>query len=265
MTFHPIRSAACAAALFALAIARTFAAEPASAPNAAPARTYAIVSLIGDQFAVVSRGPEVGTRLDPNQRKLFPVPDAVFDRIASGAVERAILNAHPGAPVLKASIRDPRLFALQEKLFTESAESHDMRIALHDLLTKAGATDLVLVTKRRGDATFPIVSGRIGAGGPINGIGFYLDNESQMHNTQHLMAGTGFLAPYAFLMVSMIDLADMHVVKSKQGLESTMFLPVDKQGADRAWDALSAKEKVDSLDLVIRRSVETGMADVLAP
>jgi len=86
-----------------------------------------------------------------------------------------------------------------------------------------------------------------------------------MYNTQHLMTGTGFLAPYAFLMVSMIDLADMHVVKSKQGLESAMFLPVDKQGADRAWDALSANEKVDSLDLVIRRSVETGMADVLAP
>ena len=27
------------------------------------------------------------------------------------------------------SIRDPRLFALQDKLFTESAESHDMRAA----------------------------------------------------------------------------------------------------------------------------------------
>ena len=30
-------------------------------------------------------------------------------------------------PVLRALIRDPRLFALQDKLFTESAESHDMR------------------------------------------------------------------------------------------------------------------------------------------
>ena len=33
-----------------------------------------------------------------------------------------------------------------------------MRIALHDLLAKAGATDLILVTKQRGEPSFKLAT-----------------------------------------------------------------------------------------------------------
>jgi hypothetical protein len=219
-----------------------------------------VVSLIGDQFSVVSRRPDVGTRLDPNERTSLPVPDAVFDRIAAAAVEKAILDAHPGMPVLSASIRDPRLFALQDKLLSESAESHDMRIALHDLLAKAGATDLILVTKQRGEPSFEVVNGMISAGGWLSGIGFYIDNESRMYNTEHRMTGEGFLAPYAYLAVSLLDMGSMRVVKTRSGMKTTMALPQDKQAAAHSWDAMSAKEKVDALEYVIKKAVESGMS-----
>ena len=58
-----------------------------------------------------------------------------------------------------ALIRDPRLFALQDKLLRESSESHAMRLALKDVLAKAGATDLVLVTKQRGAPAFAMAMG----------------------------------------------------------------------------------------------------------
>jgi hypothetical protein len=227
-------------------------------------KTYAVVSLIGDQFSVVSRRPDVGTRLDPNERTNFPVADAVFDRIAASAVEKAILDAQPGTPVLSASIRDPRLFALQDKLLTESTDSHDMRVALHDLLAKAGATELILVTKKRGAPEFDVVTGKISSPGWISGIGFYIDNERRMFNTEHKMDGEGFLAPYAYLNVALLDLASMQLVKSKNGFETTMALPQDRQNAAHPWDALSAKDKVDHLDHVIRKSVATGMSGLLA-
>ena len=247
---------------FAVLLTLSLGAGAASAadPPAAPARTYAIVSLIGDQFSVVSRRSDVGTRLDPNERTNLPVPDAVFDRIAAAAVEKALLDARPGTPVLSASIRDPRLFALQDKLLEESSESHDMRIALHDLLAKAGATDLILVTKQRGEPTFNVVTGQISAGGWLSGIGFYIDNQRRMYNTEHKMGGEGFLAPYAYLTVSLLDMSSMRVVKSKPGLQTTMALPQDKQAAAHAWDAMSAKEKVDALEFVIKKAVATGMA-----
>jgi len=240
------------------------AADAAAAPAAPASPTYAVVSLIGDQFSIVTRRSDVGTRLDPNERTSLPVPDAVFDRIAAAAVEKALLDAKPGTPVLNASIRDPRLFALQEKLLTESPESHDMRIALHDLLAKAGATDLILVTKQRGEPQFKVVDGALGGVGWVSGIGFYIDNVSRMFNTEHRMTGEGFLAPYAHVMVSLLDLASMRVVRSKAGLETTMALPQDKKPANHSWDAMSPKEKVDALEYVIKQAVASGMAGILA-
>ena len=68
-----------------LLIGAATAADPAAAP-ASP--TYAVVSLIGDQFGIVTRRSDVGTRLDPNERTSLPVPDPVFDRIAADAVEK---------------------------------------------------------------------------------------------------------------------------------------------------------------------------------
>ena len=94
-----------------------------------------------------------------------------------------MLRAKPGTAVLRALIRDPRLFALQDKLLTESSDSHDMRIALHDVLAKAGATDLFLVTKHRGAPAFEMATGKKIGSGSIVGIGFYIDNETRIYNT----------------------------------------------------------------------------------
>jgi hypothetical protein len=253
-----LRRCACLAAL-AMLTSAAWGADPV----APPARTYAIVSLIGDQFTVVSRRSDVGTRLDPNERTNLPVPDAVFDRIAAAAVERALLDAKPGTPVLRALIRDPRLFALQDKLLTESAESHDMRVALHDLLAKSGATDLILVTKQRGEPSFKVADGMIAGTGVLSGIGFYIDPVTRMISAKEHMGGEGFLAPYAYLSVALLDLDSMRLVKSKQGLQTAMALPQNKQAANHAWDALSPKEKVDALDRVIRRAVDTAMTGAL--
>jgi hypothetical protein len=262
MTFAPHRRFTVLAALALIAGAASAADAPASSP--APARTYAVVSLIGDQFSVVSRRPDVGTRVDPNERVAFPIPDAVFDRIAANAVEKGLNDVRPATPVLQALIRDSRLFALQDKLLGESEESHDMRIALRDLLVKAGATHLILVTKRRGEARFTTVNGTIGGGGSISGLGFYLDNETRMGNVDSKREGVGFLAPFSYLMVTLLDLPTMQVIRSKPSLESLMWLPVEKEGADRAWDALTAKEKVDALELLIRRAVGNSVTGMLA-
>ena len=237
----------------------------ASAPASAPERIWAIVSLIGDEFSVVSRRDDVGTRLDPNERVALPVPDPVFDRIATEQAEQLILSVRPGAPVLRALIRDPRLFALQEKLWTESAESHDMRIALRDTLVKAGATDLLLVTKQRGTPSFPITTGRFNRPGSLSGIGFYIDNDTTIYRSSTKLGGEGFLAPFAYLAISSIDLASMRLVKTRYALETVPRMPAEIGVTSHAWDALSAKEKVEALDHVIRRAVSIGMAEMLTP
>jgi len=234
----------------------------ASAAAAATARTWAVVSLIGDEFSVVSRRNQVGSRLDPNERTPLPVPDPVFDRIAAEQVEQLLLRARPGTPVLRALIRDPRLFALQDKLWTESAESHDMRIALRDTLAKAGATDLLLVTKHRGTPSFKLVTGRFDRPGSLSGIGFYIDNDTKLYRVDNKLEDEGFLAPYAYLAISSMEVASMRLVKTRYALETTIAQGVQQGVTSHAWDALTPKQKVDALDGVIRRAIGTGMAEM---
>jgi len=162
-------------------------------------------------------------------------------------------------------IRDPRLFALQDKLLAESGDSHDMSVALHDLLAKAGATDLLLVTKRRADALFPVVDGTVSGGGQIGGLGFFIDDVTRMYDTTHLQTGEGFLAPYAYIMVSLMDIGTMKLVRSKAVQQSSMALTVEAVNAVRAWDALTAAEKVKALDGVISTAVTSGTKSAIAP
>jgi len=226
-----------------------------------PARIYAVISLVGDQFSVIKRRPQIGAHRDTNERLEFPVADAHFDRMAmTGA---AIRRARPGVDVLQASIRDPRLFAAQDKLLTETPESHDLRVALQGLLAKYGATHLVLVTKRRNEASFKIVNSTIGSG-TISGIGFYLDSVTTMVREGSKEASPGFLSTYAYVTVSLLDAASLRLVRSDYALESSMALAVDSTEAVRAWDALTPEGKVASLERVLRNGVDRATTAVLA-
>jgi len=228
-----------------------------------PARTYAVVSLVGDQITVIQHRPQFGTRIDTNQRDEIPVEDATFDRIAMSAAEAQIRRAQPGAHVFQASIRDKRLFALQEGLLTDMAESRDMRAAMQGLLANHGATHLVLVTKRRSAASFKVQQATIGRGF-LAGIGFYLDTVTRLVYEDSSLQSPGFLAPYAYLNVSLVDAASLSTLKSAAAQETTMSLSIDSKDAVRAWDSLTGPQKVEALERVIKSGVTRATAAALA-
>ncbi len=89
----------------------------------------------------------------------------VGDAVATTAAESAVRRALPGAPTLRVSIRDPWLFALQECLFTDTADSKAMR------------------------------DGRIGTG-TVAGLGFYVDDGTMPVRLETGERSQGFIAPY---------------------------------------------------------------------
>ena len=180
------------------------------------APTFALVSLIGDEFSVVMRRDEIGTRLDPNERRELSVLDARRSTTSplSAARRRHHAAASPVTPVLRFSIRDPRLFALQDKLLVDSAESHDMRDALASCCARPGRRDLVLVTKRRDDAAFKLVGRDDGRRQDQRPRLLHRYRRCASENVNTGEYSNGFLAPYAFVMVvTLIDVASMRVVQ----------------------------------------------------
>lgn len=234
---------------------------PAPASPSPP--TFALLSLVGDQFSVVLQRDKTGTNLDPNDRRSYPIDTALLDDTAMGAAEDVLKRLKPVSPVLRFSIRDPRLFALQDGLLADSAESHGLRAALAKLLRENQATRLVLVTKWRDAARFRLRN-EITGNGRISGLGFYVDQLMVLEDVETGRRTEGFLGPFAYVRVTVIDAATMAPIRSEEVRESEMNYPAEAKGAVRAWDALTAAGKVDALERVLRRAVESGTTAALA-
>jgi hypothetical protein len=224
---------------------------------------YAVLSLIGDAFTVVMRRGETSTRVTPNESYAYPIAEAVFDKSATAAAQEAIVRARPSAEVLQFAIRDARLFALQERLTVESAESTAMREALAKLIRDNQATHLVLITKRRDDASFKLADGTTGVG-KLAGLGFYVDPTRTLHNVSTGAYSNGYFASYAYMDVALIEAASMRVMRSVPALESALTVDTAASGTFRAWDALNGSQKVDALERLIRKGVATATASALA-
>jgi len=252
------RKVAWAAALM-LAFATTASAQPATTASPVPP-SFALLSLVGDQFSVVMRREEIGSNIDPNTRRNYPVDAAVFDDIALDAAEQVLKKLRPVSPVVRFSIRDPRLFGLQDKLLEDSS---GLRDALAKLLREQQATRLVLVTKWRDNAQFRLIDGTTGTG-KISGLGFYVDTTYVYRNRESGNQGQGFLGPFAYVTVTVVDAQTMKPIRATQSRESEMNLPTDTKGAIHAWDALTPQGKVDALERVLRRAVESATTAALA-
>jgi hypothetical protein len=258
-TFAPCRRAF-AAVVVAAAMPWIGAGARAADP---PVPTYGVVSIIGDQITVIQRRAQFGPRVDTNRRDEMPVNDATFDRIAMSAAEETIKRLRPGAKVFQAAIRDKRLFALQEGLLADTPDSRDLRAAMQGLLANHGATHLVLVAKHRSQAAFELAQGTTGYGF-LDGIGFYHDVTTRLRYTDSNQTSPGFVAPYAYLSVSLLDAAGLRTLKSATAKESTLSLSIDSKDAVTAWESLTAQQKMEALEGVIKSGVERATAVALA-
>lgn len=245
------RKVTCVAAL-ALAFGTGASAQTPAATASPIPPSFALLSLVGDQFSVVMRREEIGSNIDPNTRRAYPVDAAVLDDIALDAAEQVLKQQRPVSAVLRFSIRDPRLFELQDKLLEDRS---GLRDALAKLLREQQATRLVLVTKWRDNAQFRLRDGTTGTG-KISGLGFYVDTTYRYQNVDTGNQGQGFLGPFAYVTVTIVDAQTMKPIRATQARESEMNLPTDTKGAIHAWDSLTPQGKVDALERVLRRAVE---------
>ena len=234
---------------------------PARAAEAAKP-TVAVLSLIGDEMSLVTRRTATGSSLDRNDRQVIPLADPSFDIAASLAAERAVKEAMPGAERLRVTLTDKRLYALQDAVLAPGPQNEPMRQALQALLQGAKATHLVLITKRRDNARFQLYDTHIGDG-KIAGIGIYIDNVVGLEDRDTRIYGNGYIASYASLKATLVEVATMRELGSGIGSESMLTTAIGTN-ATVAWDALSPAGKVEKLmkvaDLAAYRAARDAVA-----
>jgi hypothetical protein len=217
-----------------------------------PYKKVAVTSLIGDVITVDIYRKRVGTMIDSNLQEKLPVPTPVFDELALKTASDAVAKALPSASMATLSVAaagsdlDPAQFLVDGRI----AASHRLAVALRD----AGFTHLLVITKQRAPARLKMADASVGSG-YLQGLGFYIDNSFEMLSLDTLQRSTGFVAPYVYIKLALVDLSSLLQTREQVINDSTVRISAGNKEKFDAWEALTAQEKVSLLQDLIRKNV----------
>lgn len=220
--------------------------------------TYAVVALFGDDLTVVSYQSTTGSSLDRNVQQHVALNDGRYDRLATEASMTAIRNALPGARIEALTIPDEALAGGLDASLPSLIET------VKGKLKEPDTHYLLVIGKYRGDAHLKVASGTIGSG-KLEGIGFYIDSYLRMKQSNTGESGRGFVAPFAYLTVSLVDLRTGAVVRSESASESMTRANTGPSTTLNPWDAMTPEQKVRALDVVVRKALLWAVPRVVAP
>jgi hypothetical protein len=227
-------------------------------------RRYAAMALVGDRLEVVVPQRGTGASTDRNLREIRQDGAGTFDRLALAAVQRAIERAEPGAGVTLLQLPATEYHQNPHKLIG------DTQVALPgpvlDALERAGTTHLFLLTKHRADMQVRTMQGNAGIG-KVQGLGFYLDPWFEFAHSEGRSraaeGATGFLAPFVYIRVSLVDIKAGNVVR-EQLLTQAELMPVTT-GAKSSdpWDLASNQDKLRILQRMLDAAVERAVPQLM--
>lgn len=223
-------------------------------------KKVAIVSLIGDEIAVDQYRQRVGTRIDFNEREVSPFNNPLYDHAALLAAAGTASKRFAGAQFLPLAVPkagtalDPNTFAT-ESGFTMSG-------AVLDALGQQGFDHLIAIAKLRAPARMQLFGLNVGAG-HVRGLGFYVDQYLATQQLETGEQGQGFIAPYAYVSLTLVDVKAGAVVRTVPVTGSAAQSSARSRDGAGAWGALTAPEKVNLLRAVVQHHVAEGTLRLL--
>ena len=225
---------------------------------------YAVLSLLSDSFIIVSRDMTTGSNIDHNRRLTVDIPGNALDKKMVLAMDDALRAAGVGSHPVLLFTSDRKIFARQHELLDESGGTAALLDAVRPVLRGVDATHLVLASKYRHDARLQVQDGYVGSG-PIEGLGFYVDRAYQPRNMGNVSIAPGYLGVFTYFKLSLIDLASGRVLREVPVFASRTRLGTEDQTSvsGHPWDSMTAEEKVEAIDQLLRSETPPAMAKLL--
>jgi hypothetical protein len=232
----------------AMAAAAASAALPAASAAQAPARRYGAISVVGDQLTVVAYQPSTGTSISRNERWPVPIETTEID-------DAALLAVASGLPAAAA----PAFYRVPKESFgrwQRMAEGGavDLPSDVASALERDGVTHLVLVGRLRAPASVRLQDGRVGSGN-LEGLGFYLDHGMATETEDRSERGKGFIAPYCYVQVALIDLAARRVVKREPVRAASGVSAARSATGRNPWEALTPEQKSQLMSQMLQQEL----------
>ena len=96
-------------------------------------------------------------------------------------------------------------------------------------------------------------------------MGFYIDSEQSVKDVTTREVSQGFLAPYAYLRLSLVDLSTGAVLAERNINASATVGTVGLKNSVNPWEALSPAEKIELLNQLLAKELAATLPLVLAP
>lgn len=232
---------------------------PRARANAA-IRTLGVFSLLGDELKIVQPADPTDSRIQRSYAESLSMRDIGFDQAVLRGVREAMSARAPQARLQMFRATAPITFADQRAL-AEGATRAELPAWIVSTISQAKLSHLLIITRTRGDAAFPLrKSGDSTLGrGTVDGVGYYLDKATEIRNDDTGRNALGFLGAFVMLRLQLLDAGSGDVIGSQDVRVGQMFAGRRDAEAENVWNALDPTEKVE----VLRKMIETNVARVL--
>jgi len=227
-------------------------------PAEAPIRKIAVTSLIGDVLTVDTYRKRTSSHIENNLQQIVPSGTTAFDLAALAAARSALAGAFPSAEIALLAVPAAHSDLDPTRVIVDGAPVAPPG-PLVAALKREGFTHLLVIVKHRGLAHLQLAGQTVGSG-QLQGLGFYIDNELPVQSAETHETGRGFLAPYVYVRLWLVDLASLRAIREKTVTASTTR--ANYVGLS-PWEAMSSEAKVALLTDMVSRSVEAAMSSLL--
>lgn len=216
-------------------------------------RAFAVISLVADELRIVGQQGTTGTALNQNEVAKIPLNFDLLEGHCLRAVTEAILKADTSATVAPVRLTEARHYA------APSVFAPGERAALPDdwlrMLRNGGVSHLVLLSKHRADARMNSGMQTFGSG-RVEGLGYYVDNEMRLRQVGQAEVAKGFLSPYVYVRLSLIDVPSLAVIDSRTVVATKVLTAIGTKAGRDPWDVLDAGQKIETLKQMVSTEVQ---------
>lgn len=227
------------------------------------ATTLGVFALLGDGLQITLPGAITDTRLDRNLRESLPTREIGFDQAALRAVTDYMARQRPGTRLQMFRATTP-LSLPDQRAVADGATRAELPAWIIEAISSAKLSHVLLITRHRGDAAFPVNEGYTVGRGVVEGIGYYLDADTEIKNQETGMPSQGFLGAYTMIRVQLMDVASGNLVGSQDIRAGRAYAGRRDVEAENVWNALTPTEKVDALREMVRDNVARVLPQVMA-
>ncbi len=234
--------------------------SPTSASTPAAAKTFALVSAVGDQFQMVRQKEQVGSHLENFTRQSLTVPDQALNHAVLRGLDRAVAAEFPDSNRVFLAVRTD---ATIQAALPQDREALTMKRVLDLMEANPARKDwdqIIIVTPKW------LMAERRGMGSKLAGIGVYVQplgplsegfddpvlTDSVEDTDRESTQSRRFVAPFFYVQVTTLDAKTLKVIKSESRFDFRKIVNKDSAALD-----VMAAFTPEQLAAHVERFVET--------